>query len=396
MNPERNRHHLAHLAAVFALCWFVVTTSSATGGVPIVQPGAPGEANRQLSAEEAVDIAKTSHSPDDTKFMQDMIPHHNQAVQMSALVADRTNRPAILDLAGRIDASQQDEIDFMQRWLRERGEEVPDPTAHHAMHTNHTMAGMASSEQMAELATLQGTDFDRLFLQLMIPHHEGAITMVEELLEQPGAAYDPILYEFTSDIVNDQAAEIERMNALLGSLSTDPRASLSPGFENAGEAILNMKLVASMRKPAGFFDPANPLEAPAVPVSDDEEDEKDEEDNAPIVPPDRETRSPMLSFANTDMAFAGDVLVAGNYHGFNVYQLNDNGVPVLMASIVCPGGQGDVSIVGNLLIMSVQETRSRLDCGLEGVSEDVSPDRFRGIRIFDISDLARPVQVGAV
>ncbi|MDJ0750037.1 MAG: DUF305 domain-containing protein [Woeseiaceae bacterium] len=393
MHVNRNRRHFANLAAVITLCWFAPTSGSADSGAPIVQPGAPGEANRQLSAQEAVDIARTSHSPDDTKFMQDMIPHHNQAVQMSALVADRTNRPAILDVAGRIDASQQDEIEFMQRWLRERGEEVPDPTAHHAMHTDHKMAGMATREQMAELATLQGTDFDRLFLQLMIPHHEGAITMVEELLEQPGAAYDPILYEFTSDIVNDQAAEIERMNALLGSLSTDPRASLAPGLEDAGEAILNMKLISAMRKPAGFFDPANPLEAPAdAAPSDDEE----EQDNAPIVPPNGETRSPMLSFANTDMAFAGDVMVAGNYHGFNVYQLQDNGEPTLMASIVCPGGQGDVSIVGNLLIMSVQETRSRLDCGLEGVPDDVSPDRFRGIRIFDISDVTNPRQVGLV
>ncbi|MDJ0751651.1 MAG: DUF305 domain-containing protein [Woeseiaceae bacterium] len=393
---KKNWHQFGHLATIVAFSWFLAASSSANSDVPIVQPGAPGDANRQLSAEEAVDIARTSHSPDDTKFMQDMIPHHNQAVQMSALVADRTNRPEILDLAGRIDASQQGEIEFMQQWLRERGEEVPDPTAHHAMHMDHKMAGMASREQMAELATLQGTDFDRLFLQLMIPHHEGAITMVEELLEQPGAAYDPILFEFTSDIVNDQAAEIERMNALLGSLSADPRASLSPGFVDAGEAILNMKLIAAMRKPAGFFDPANPLEAPAKAATDEDEEEQKEEDNAPIVPRNGKTRSPMLSFANTDMAFAGDVLVAGNYHGFNVYQLQDDGVPALTASIVCPGGQGDVSIVGNLLIMSVQETRSRLDCGLEGVSEDVSPDRFRGIRIFDISDPTNPKQVGLV
>jgi len=90
------------------------------------------------------------------------------------------------------------------------------------------------------------------------------------------------------------------------------------------------------------------------------------------------------------------VLVAGNYHGFNVYRLVDGGLPELLSSIVCPGGQGDVSIVGDLLIMSVEQTRGRLDCGLEGVSDDVSDERFRGIRIFDISDLTRPVQVGAV
>jgi hypothetical protein len=95
-------------------------------------------------------------------------------------------------------------------------------------------------------------------------------------------------------------------------------------------------------------------------------------------------RAPLLSFSNTDMAFAGDVLVAGSYHGFNVYRLQDDGAPALKSSIVCPGGQGDVSIVGDLLIMSVEETRGRVDCGLDGVSEDTSPERFRGIRIFNI------------
>ena len=96
------------------------------------------------------------------------------------------------------------------------------------------------------------------------------------------------------------------------------------------------------------------------------------------------------------MAFSDDVLVAGNYHGFNVYKLTDDGVPELYSSIVCPGGQGDVSIVGDLLIMSVQDMRGRVDCGLGGILDDVSPERFRGIRIFDISDLANPVQVGQV
>ena len=145
------------LAALVALSAFVASNSKAEA--PIVQPGAPGQDNKQLSADEAVDIARTSHSPDDTRFMQDMIPHHNQAVQMSALVADRTNRQTIVDLAGRIDTSQQDEIEFMQRWLAERGEDVPDPTAHHAMHTHHDMAGMASPEDMAKLATLRGYGF---------------------------------------------------------------------------------------------------------------------------------------------------------------------------------------------------------------------------------------------
>jgi hypothetical protein len=89
-------------------------------------------------------------------------------------------------------------------------------------------------------------------------------------------------------------------------------------------------------------------------------------------------------------------LVAGNYHGFNMYKIDEDGVPNLISSIVCPGGQGDVSIVGNLLIMSVEQIRSRVDCGSNGVGRDASSERFRGIRIFDISDLTKPKQVGAV
>ena len=362
---------------------------------PIIQPGAPGETVRQLSAAKAIEIANTSHSPDDVLFMQDMIPHHNQAVQMAELVADRTNRPELIDLAGRIDVSQLDEIEFMQQWLRERGEDVPEPTAHNAMHTTHEMAGMASAEQMAELAELKGTAFERLFLTLMITHHEGAVTMVEQLLEQPGAAYDPVLFEFTTDVTNDQAAEIERMNALLVSLSDDARAGLAAGFNDAGQPLMNLELVASLPKPPGFFDPQNPAGLPmAMPQDDaDKSDQADDDgqDNGDNDNDDNEwsERSPLLSFSNTDMAFSGDVLVTGSYHGFNIYRLQQDGLPNLVSSVVCPGGQGDVSIVGDLLIVSVEQTRGRVDCGLEGISEDISAERFRGLRIFDISDLAR-------
>ena len=363
--------------------------------VPIVQPGAPGERSRDLTADEAIDIADTSYSPDDVRFMQDMIPHHNQAVQMAALVADRTNNQELNDIAGRIDASQVDEIEFMKNWLSERGENVPEPTAHSAMHMSHEMAGMASPEEMARLAELEGTDFDRLFLTLMIAHHEGAVTMVEDLLEQPGSAYDPVLFQFANDVTNDQTSEIERMNAMLASLSGDARAGLEPGFTDAGQAIMNLELVAVLPKPPGFFDPENPAGLPpAVPPPDSgEEAAEDEQSNE-----DTEwgERSPLLSFSNTDMAFSGDKMVTGSYHGFNVYELDSDGVPELYSSVVCPGGQGDVSIVGDLLIMSVEQTRGRVDCGLEGISEDISVERFRGIRIFDISDLERPVQVGQV
>ncbi len=196
------------------------------------------------------------------------------------------------------------------------------------------------------------------------------------------------------------------MNGMLVSLSEDPRSGLKAGVFDAEQAISNMELIASLRKPDGFFDPANPAErgAQALDEEDTQGDERDEgdaesesEERSTTIEEDaKNSRRPMLSFANTDMAFRDDVLVAGNYHGFNVYQLQDDGAPDLMASIVCPGGQGDVSIVGDLLFMSAQENRGRLDCGLEGVTEDVSAERFRGLRIFDISELTRPRQVGAV
>ena len=368
---------------------------SGVSSAPIVQPGAPGETGQVLSAEEAVRITDTSYSPADTHFMQMMIPHHEQALEMAQLVEIRTNRPELVDIAGRIKSSQSDEIDFMQSWLTDRGE-APMAHAHHMLSTHHKMdMGMASDAQMTELAEAESVNFDRQFLSLMIRHHEGAVDMVKDLLDQPGSAYDPLLYDFVGDIKNDQMVEIERMNALLVTLSDDPRANLKAGLTDAGIAIKNMTLVASLSKPAGFVDPNNPGELAKASPEKEESDEAQDKKKSPIEGGKRK-RSPLLSFSNTDMAFAGNTLVAGSYHGFNVYDLQDNGIPELLSSVVCPGGQGDVSIVGNLLIMSAQETRGRLDCGLQGISEDVSDERFRGLRIFDISDLESPVQVGAV
>ena len=197
------------------------------------------------------------------------------------------------------------------------------------------------------------------------------------------------------------------MNALLIGLSSDPRAGLSAGLYDAGEAIMNMRLLVSHRKPLGFYDPANPAQRGVDEPEDEQDgaemegkkitDEEEDEDKAqPIEKAAEDRRYPMLSFSNTDMAFRDDLLVTGSYHGFNMYHIGEQGLPTLITSVVCPGGQGDISIVGDLLIMSVEQTRSRLDCGLQGVIADASPDRFRGLRIFDISDLSRPMHVGAV
>ena len=360
---------------------------------PIIQPGAPGEPSKKLDAEAATDIANTSYIKADVKFLQGMIVHHEQAIIMSEMANERTNNKIILDLAKRIDVSQKDEINFMESWLKQRNEYADSSHSDHHMHESHhmhmNMAGMATPKQLNDLSNSKSTDFDRLFLQLMITHHDGALEMVEELKKYPGNAYDPILNEFVSDLVNDQGVEIERMNGILVGLSDDPRSGLAPGLYIADEAILNMELITSLRKPTGFFDPNNP----AAKGSEDLTEDNENKTTAEIS---RSLRSPMLSFANTDMAFKDNILVAGSYHGFNIYELNDDGIPSLISSIVCPGGQGDVSIVDDLLIMSVEENRSRVDCGLEGVNRDSSSDRFRGIRIFDISDLTKPKQVGAV
>jgi hypothetical protein len=254
------------------------------------------------------------------------------------------------------------------------------------------MAGMASPQQLKSLENSESTDFDRLFLRLMIAHHDGALEMVKELKKYPGSANEPLLNEFVSDLINDQGVEIERMNVIAVNLSDDPRSGLTPGLFIADEAISNLELIASLRKPTGFFDPDNPESRGAEDPTKDLDDDKE----LTTLEKSRALKSPILSFANTDMAFRDNLLVAGNYHGFNMYEIKKNGIPKLISSIVCPGGQGDVSIVGDLLIMSVEQIRSRIDCGSDGVGRDASPDRFRGIRIFDISDLTNPQQVGIV
>ena len=375
-------------------------THSAVGQVPIIQPGAPGQQSRLITAEEASALAGMEYSLGDIQFLQGMIPHHAQAKEMSALAESRTNNEAILAVAARITLSQDDEIAMMQEWLDDRGLEVTAEDAHHQSEFMR-MAGMLTDEEMAELAAARGSDFDRLYLESMIQHHQGALDMVEELLDQRGSVQDPLLYEFTSDVTSDQTSEIERMVTLLASFSSDPRVGLAAGFRDAGEASLNMQLVSTLPKPAGFFDPERPsglsarrleeLEAEASASGNAPETPTDEEDDENADP-----RPALLSFSNTDLLFSGDYLIAGNYHGFNTYDISNPDSPEHIASVVCPGGQGDVSLVGDLMIMSVQEVRGRLDCGLEGVPESVSNDRVRGIRIFDVSDFRNPTQVAAV
>ena len=411
--------------AFILACLFTAGVASAQ--VPIIQPGAPGQPSRQITAEEAADLANLSYTDADVKFMQGMIMHHAQALEMAALVEARSSREAIQLMALRISLSQEDEIAMMSDWLEARDLPRSMPMADmQAMAADpEMMPGILTEAELEELAQLRAQDFDSRFLQLMIKHHEGAITMVERLLAQPGTAQDSVLFAFTTDVTSDQTSEIERMSSMLAGFSPDPRVNLKPGYADAGQAALNMRLLAALPKPDGFFDPDNPEGLPMsrvrpqaiAPAEGEEGDEAEGEQGSAeaesavetltnaadegVIPADvedetAEPRPSLMNFANTDLLFAGDVVVAGNYHGFNAYDISEPRAPELLSSVVCPGGQGDVSIIGDLLIMSVEQTRGRLDCGLQGVAEPESAERFRGIRLFDISDFRMPIQVGAV
>lgn len=198
---------------------------------PIFQPGAPGVASRVISAERAVDLGRTSFTEDDVRFMQHMVVHHAQAVEMVELLRARGSDATVRRLGERIALSQEAEIALMRGWLTDRGrpETAPDLHAGHGAHAGHVMPGMAPSDtplmpgmlspaQMHTLASAEGAAFDRLFLEGMIQHHQGALDMVDELLARPDAAEDPLLSDFTTSIVADQSAEILRMQSALSDL----------------------------------------------------------------------------------------------------------------------------------------------------------------------------------
>ena len=189
---------------------------SAQTPVRTVQPGAPGEATRVLEPGELDGTELPPHTEADLRFMRGMIPHHAQALDMVELLRDRTSNPRLHRLALRIEISQKDEIAMMQRWLRERGEDAPAGMAHHDG-MMELMPGMLTPEQMAQLAEARDAEFDRLFLEFMISHHEGALVMVEALFASPGAGQGSAIYHFASDVEADQEMEIRRMRALLES-----------------------------------------------------------------------------------------------------------------------------------------------------------------------------------
>jgi uncharacterized protein (DUF305 family) len=208
------------LVLVSAIAVGVSACKTASGGssagTRILQPGAPGQDTKSINTTQATDLSKVGHTPADVKFMQGMIGHHAQAVEMVALINERTQSEDLKMLGLRIKVSQDDEMDMMRKWLEARGEKVPGPHAHHE--PGGFMPGMLTTEEMTALANAKGKDFDRLFLMGMIKHHGGAITMVEELFKTPGAGQDGEIFAFASDVDADQRMEIERMGMMLREL----------------------------------------------------------------------------------------------------------------------------------------------------------------------------------
>lgn len=187
------------------------------GAAPLLQPGAPGSDTKAIAADKAADLSKVGFTVADVRFMQGMIGHHSQAIEMSALVPSRTTSEDMKRLALRIDLSQADEIAMMKRWLTDRGQALPDPHAHH--HPGGMMPGMLTPEEMTALAAAKGPEFDRLFLSGMIRHHEGALTMVNDLYGAGGGAgQESDIYAFAADVDADQRMEIDRMRGLLSTL----------------------------------------------------------------------------------------------------------------------------------------------------------------------------------
>ncbi|SRR5258708_359706 len=215
---------LGLVLAASVLTDFFCSAASAqqTGPVApvVVQPGAPGKPSRRLPPSTTAKLPPQSQA--DVEFMQGMIMHHAQAVEMTALISSHTENNDLRLLGSRISNSQSDEIKFMRRWLTARGEPVAMTMAMPGMpdmdmsgHPIGLMPGMLTPEQMQALRKAQGAEFDRLFLTGMIQHHGGALTMVKDLFDTAGAGQDAELFGFTTDVDSGQRAEIRIMQTML-------------------------------------------------------------------------------------------------------------------------------------------------------------------------------------
>ena len=195
-----------------------VNAQQAAPAAPVVvQPGAPGEPSKALPP--GTKAALLPVAPADVAFMQGMIMHHQQAVEMTAWIPSHTDNKELQTLGARISRSQSEEIHFMRVWLAERGQALTMPMdSMPGMDTSHPhtmmMPGMLTPEQMEALQQAKGAEFDRLFLTGMIRHHEGALTMVKDLFDTAGAGEDAEIFDFATDVDNGQRAEIKIMHGM--------------------------------------------------------------------------------------------------------------------------------------------------------------------------------------
>ena len=197
------------------------------GSAPVVvQPGAPGEPTKTLPASTKGTLPPLSRA--DVEFMQGMIMHHGQAVEMTALISSHTDNKDLQALGARISSSQSDEIRFMKRWLAARGQPISMampgmPEMDMSGKPMALMPGMLTPEQMDALRKARGAEFDRLFLTGMIQHHGGALTMVKDLFNTAGAGQDAEIFDFATDADNTQRAEIRIMQAMLDHKSSEEK-----------------------------------------------------------------------------------------------------------------------------------------------------------------------------
>jgi len=199
--------------STFILPCFATALQNGTDSSVVVQPGAPGQPSRKLPASTHGKLPLLSHA--DIEFMQGMIMHHAQAVEMTALIPSHSENPQLRTLGARISHSQSDEIKFMKRWLAARGQPASMQMAGMHHHSMPLMPGMLTPEQMDALRKAHGTEFDHLFLTGMIQHHGGALTMVKDLFDTAGSGQDAELFNFATDVDSGQRAEIRIMQDML-------------------------------------------------------------------------------------------------------------------------------------------------------------------------------------
>jgi uncharacterized protein (DUF305 family) len=226
--------HGGLVAAGALTCLLSLPVCAQQAGSPappsVVQPGAPGQPTRTLPPSTRATLPPRSAK--DVEFMQGMIMHHAQAVEMTALIESQTENRELRLLGARISHTQADEMNFMKRWLQARGEPVSPPMpempghdmSSHDMSSHHMlMPGMLTPKQMDALRKAKGAEFDRLFLNGMIQHHNGALIMVKDLFDTAGAGQDAELFNFATDVDSGQRAEIKIMQTMLGEKTVEEK-----------------------------------------------------------------------------------------------------------------------------------------------------------------------------